>query len=345
MTTDKQPATAPVDGALMMSNADARALTDEIKAAVENLWHLVVRAYTERAWEVLGYDTWDLYCIGEFSGCRLRLPREERVEAVQSLRHAGLSIRAIASATGIDKNTVQSDLGKVSEIHTPDAEPLDVIAPGGVTDSTPGQTDRVAEALAKAKAKLSDNPTPDNEPETITGTDGKQYAKRKPKADKGIPKPPTPQPEPEAARPPVNLDDDDEEEWFRFWLSAPTRLGQTGTVESYIGYVEDIYAQTMDDCDPVLPVDAEDLGEILEALPHDPTMTGEYGERWRPDPAALAAYDDAKAAAKLADRLAWVLPRVVELWELLAERAAGESIKLLPATVIDGVKPIRAQQG
>jgi hypothetical protein len=99
---------------------DARALTDQIKTNVEETWQLVKKAYERRAWTALGYTSWDAYCDQEFGTTRLRLPREERAQVVGSLREAGLSIRAIASATGADKNTVQSDLARMYEIHTPE---------------------------------------------------------------------------------------------------------------------------------------------------------------------------------------------------------------------------------
>jgi hypothetical protein len=85
---------------ITLSPSDARALTDQIKADVETVWDRIERAYLERAWAALGYANWDEYCLTEFGTSRLRLPREERPEIVASLREAGLSIRAIASATG-----------------------------------------------------------------------------------------------------------------------------------------------------------------------------------------------------------------------------------------------------
>lgn len=97
-----------------LSATDARAITDQIKVAVEATWVLVKRAYVERAWAALGYDGWDDYCTREFGTSRLRLPREERSEVVASLRESGLSVRAIASATGISKDTVSRSLAGVS---------------------------------------------------------------------------------------------------------------------------------------------------------------------------------------------------------------------------------------
>lgn len=123
--------------------SEARALTDQIKVAVEGTWQLVQRAYQRRAWESLGYSSWDDYCTREFGTSRLRLPREERQEVVQSLREIGMSVRAIASATGTGTRQVQEAIR----------------APGVVPDHTSG------------------DPQPERpELKLITGTDGKSYS-------------------------------------------------------------------------------------------------------------------------------------------------------------------------
>lgn len=102
---------------------DARRITDQIKAGVEAVWHLIEEAYTSRAWAALGYQSWDDYCTREFGTSRIRLPREERQEVVASLRESGLSIRAIASATGSSVGTIHAELSGVQN-RTPDAEPI-----------------------------------------------------------------------------------------------------------------------------------------------------------------------------------------------------------------------------
>lgn len=136
-----------------MGSVEARALTDRIKTGVDVIWDLIIQAYTERAWDALGYLSWDDYCTREFGAGRLRLPREERAEVVSSLREQGLSIRAIASATGIDRNTVRSDLrSEVGEIH-------------------PSDDGAAADALAE---ELIAAPAP------IIGTDGKAYRSTRP---------------------------------------------------------------------------------------------------------------------------------------------------------------------
>ena len=98
---------------LEISSLDARRITDQIRAGVEAVWHLIEQAYTTRAWSVLGYSSWDDYCTREFGTSRIRLPREERQEVVASLRESGLSIRAIASATGSSVGTIHAELSGV----------------------------------------------------------------------------------------------------------------------------------------------------------------------------------------------------------------------------------------
>lgn len=92
---------------------EARMLTDRIKVAVEGTWLLIVEAARSRAWAALGYGSWDEYCTREFGTSHLQIPREERQERVASLREAGLSLRAIASATQQSLGNVQNDLATV----------------------------------------------------------------------------------------------------------------------------------------------------------------------------------------------------------------------------------------
>ena len=133
-----------------VSADEARVLTDQIKVAVETSWHLIVRAYQTGAHLALGYKSWDDYTTREFGTARLRLPKEERQEVVSSLRDSGLSIRAIASATGINRETVAKELQMAG--NQPPAKPL-------------------------ARTTVQ----PNFKPGTVKGTDGKTYPS---KADK-----------------------------------------------------------------------------------------------------------------------------------------------------------------
>jgi hypothetical protein len=97
---------------------EARRITDQIRANIETLWELIQQAYHGRAWTALGYSSWSDYCAEEFGSSRLRLPREERAEAASMLRESGLSLRAIAAATGNDVKTIRDDLARVGISHT-----------------------------------------------------------------------------------------------------------------------------------------------------------------------------------------------------------------------------------
>lgn len=43
-----------------------RALTDRITAEIDALRQLALEAWADRAWEALGYPSWDDYCAAEF---------------------------------------------------------------------------------------------------------------------------------------------------------------------------------------------------------------------------------------------------------------------------------------
>lgn len=136
-----------------LTTDDARTLTDRIKVGVEAVWELIVQAYQGGAHRALGYSSWDDYCTREFGTARIRLPKEDRREVVASLRDSGLSTRAIAAATGLDRKTVMADL-EVGENGPPDV--------AKVYDPTPVAVDpETGEIVDPA--------------ERITGTDGKSY--------------------------------------------------------------------------------------------------------------------------------------------------------------------------
>lgn len=167
-------APVPID----LSAAEAREKVDTVKALVSDAWTEVADLYRGRAWLALGYTSWDALCDAEFEGARIRLPREERQAVVGSLREAGLSIRAIAAATGADKDTVLNDL---SGIRTPDPAP--VTGTDGKSYS-PIQPPRPAPALADQRTEpappgpapsppMPPTPTPapadQNDPEPVGG--------------------------------------------------------------------------------------------------------------------------------------------------------------------------------
>lgn len=130
------------------THEEARALTDRIKIAVEGTWQLIREAYTSRTWAVLGYDTWDAYCTAEFGETRLRLPREERREVVASLRDSGLSVRAIAAATGVNRETIRQEVAATGDKK---------LSPDSIT-GTDGKTYTVTREPEVVDAELVDEP-------------------------------------------------------------------------------------------------------------------------------------------------------------------------------------------
>lgn len=104
---------------------EARALIDGMRRDVADLGERITTAYLGRAWIALGYPSWDRLCEAEFDGARLRLPREDRAEQVQSLRSAGLSTRAIGSALGVDPSTVRADLASAGNPPVETVQSLD----------------------------------------------------------------------------------------------------------------------------------------------------------------------------------------------------------------------------
>jgi hypothetical protein len=107
----------------VLTFGEALYITDMIRQNVHAGWEFYREAFERRADVVLGYQSFDLYRVGEFSECQFTVPRESRPAVCKSLHEHGMSIRAIAFRVGCDKNTVMSDLrklGEVSEIHTPE---------------------------------------------------------------------------------------------------------------------------------------------------------------------------------------------------------------------------------
>ena len=135
-----------------LTSSQARELTDRIRVTLDGLWDLVIEAFHGRAHAALGYPSWDAYCNAEFGSNRIKLPREERQETVRSLREAGLSIKSIGPALGIDRNTVRSDLRQGGEFHPP----VESVGTDGKTYPAPANVNTTT-------GEIHDTPTTDEE--------------------------------------------------------------------------------------------------------------------------------------------------------------------------------------
>jgi hypothetical protein len=93
-----------------LNEAQARELTDRIKAHAGVLWDEVAEAYVRRAWAALGFVSWGAYCAEEIAPTVSRVPREARPQLLWELHQAGMSNRSIEAATGINRETVRQEL-------------------------------------------------------------------------------------------------------------------------------------------------------------------------------------------------------------------------------------------
>lgn len=163
----------------------ARNLTDRIKVAVEGTWHLIAEAYTSGAWTSLGYGSWDDYCLREFGNARLKLPHEERMGTVRSLRQSGLSLRAIESATGISRPTVIKDL-REQVVNSLPPEPVGhVDVETGEFTGPDAFAQKIADELAASDGAYAESAVTSK----IVGIDGKSYSASTPKAAEPIRRP------------------------------------------------------------------------------------------------------------------------------------------------------------
>lgn len=139
-----------------IGSTEARELTQKIRLGLETTYVNIIAAYRGRAWESLGYTSWDSYCIGEFGNLALRPPREDREEVIHSMRDAGMSIRAIGTATGLGLATVHRGIA-------------DTGVPSGTPDQAGDETNRVYSSPQAEEEVESPRPR-------TTGLDGKSYA-------------------------------------------------------------------------------------------------------------------------------------------------------------------------
>ena len=104
------------------TEAEARSITEELKADYGALQVKIASAWRGRIWLALGYESWQDYLDAEFSGISLRPPKELEEQVINELRQAGMSTRGIASATEISPRTVRRRLDSGGADAPPDKE-------------------------------------------------------------------------------------------------------------------------------------------------------------------------------------------------------------------------------
>ncbi|WP_133167820.1 helix-turn-helix domain-containing protein [Mycolicibacterium austroafricanum] len=195
----------PTEVLVPLSEQDATRLDKRLRLMAgtarenfEKVGRLLDEAKRGQVHEVLGFKSWTAY-VADAVGGQLQLSGDSRQAMVQMLAGEGMSVRAIATATGVSKSTVDRDLAQVSQSGTP----------GGPDASESGvpqrDTSDVVDELADGDDALADELTKalnDTGPATVTGIDGKTYTKpkRKPKPKKEPEPEPAPEPEPVSTR-------------------------------------------------------------------------------------------------------------------------------------------------
>lgn len=108
------------DLALGALDADqARELTDTIKDAAEVLWMLIARAHAGRAWQSLGYSSWEKYVRAEFDMSRSRsyqiLDQARVITAIESAVPAGAHITLSTAAAADIKGQLDTLVEEIKE--------------------------------------------------------------------------------------------------------------------------------------------------------------------------------------------------------------------------------------
>lgn len=143
------PLIEPADVA-PLSRVEALEVTEAIRQSAGRLWSQIEWAFHGRAWAVLGYGGWDAYVSAEFAGLRVQIPRADRDVVVRSLHEHGMSLRAIAAATGVPKSTVADTVAGV-RIRTPEPSQPPAGEPGARVSGS-GHPEEPAAAAAPSRA-------------------------------------------------------------------------------------------------------------------------------------------------------------------------------------------------
>lgn len=110
----------PLEGELVdelppapLSVDDARQLTDNIRGAAEMLWMLIARAHAGKAWEALGFSSWESYVREEFDMSRSRsyqlLDQARVIEAISAALPEGANV-GISEAAARDLKGVLDEI-------------------------------------------------------------------------------------------------------------------------------------------------------------------------------------------------------------------------------------------
>lgn len=99
-----------MQGSVVVTKAMVRESVATARTHLEQAAHEVAWQIENRAWETLGYASWDDMREGEYGGAAVMVPRQDRPELVARLRRTGLSQQQIGDTLGVAQRTVSGDL-------------------------------------------------------------------------------------------------------------------------------------------------------------------------------------------------------------------------------------------
>ena len=183
-----------------------RAKKSLVDAANEVVWQIEMEA-----WRTLGYSSWTAMREAEYGGVAFMVPSKDRPELVARIRAKGITQREAAATTGVTEQTIYNDERKARDPkylgrHQDDGDVIDAEV---IEDDEPQVDTKAGEvsddyvtdqADLDAAPELPDEGAPmprdsgDAEPSedeglsvpspssrSVTGLDGKQYARPEPK--------------------------------------------------------------------------------------------------------------------------------------------------------------------
>ena len=186
-----------------MTEHEARRVTERIRAIavtvkdqLEKLQTLLNEARDGEAWRVLGYASWTAYLADVMGEQPLRLPRDERQQIVGYLAGEGMSSRAISRV--VEDLPPRTAARWAAKSGVPDGTPEPTPAADYVTDQA--DLDAAPELPDEGAATPHDSgdaepsedeglslPSPSSR--SVTGLDGKQYARPEPQTPRRAPLP------------------------------------------------------------------------------------------------------------------------------------------------------------
>lgn len=132
-----------------MDRAEAQAITDRIRGAVDQLWALLLEAHDRRAWRALGHTSWEAYVTAEFGMTRqhsYRLLDQGRV--IQAIEEAAGKVSPSGDISEAAARDIKAELAVVT------SEIKQRVEAGENPETVVKETvDTARETKAKAKAE------------------------------------------------------------------------------------------------------------------------------------------------------------------------------------------------